>query len=129
MKVNPNQSSGIPAPAQEAETNVKDGTSNTIAFGESSKPEKPFAKDSFESFRFEMAGLPCSALDASSKDAAKLSVIKSPRDAQSVMVPRGETTTPNVQDEIDIETKKLELRDEKVIENLNVKYTLFLPEE
>jgi hypothetical protein len=129
MKVNPNQSSGIPVPAQEAEANVKDGTSNTISFGESSKPEKPFAKDSFESFRFEMGGLPCSALDASSKDAAKLGVMKSPRNVQTGMVPRGETTTPKVQDAIDIETKKLEFKGEKVIEDLNVKYTLFLPDE
>ena len=57
MKVNPNQNSGIPAPAQESEASIKDGTSNTIQFAESSKSEKAFAKDSFENIRFEKGGL------------------------------------------------------------------------
>ena len=77
MKVKPNQNSGILAPAQESEANIKDGTSNTVQFAESSKSEKPFAKDSFENFRFE------GAVDFS----------ETPRDG------------------------------EKVIENVNVKYT------
>jgi hypothetical protein len=85
-------------PVQEA--GVKDGTSNTLQVGEKAKPEKPFMKDSFE-----MA-----------------------RDPKTVNIPRGETNTPNVQNEIDIESKKLEVKGEKVVNDLNVKYTLFLPE-
>ena len=77
MKVNPNQNSGIPAPAQESEANIKDGTSNTIQFAESSKSEKAFAKDSFL----------------------------------------------NVQDAVDLKSKTPPRDGEKVIENVNVKYT------
>lgn len=49
MKVKSTQNSGIPAPAQESEASVKDGTSNTVMFAESkARAEKPFSRDAFE---------------------------------------------------------------------------------
>ena len=65
MKVKPNQNPVVPVQGSKI-ADVTDPTSNTMQAGERRKPETPFAKDSFESFRFDK---PKQAFDGSSKEA------------------------------------------------------------